>query len=189
MAEEWWREWQRLHPGWRFMTHRDPLNAEDWPMTAPHWRKVSCGAQLADLVRLEALHQWGGFYVDMDMQPFRSLEPLTTAHLVAAWEDEKVIPNAFLGARPGHAVIRQAITDAIKVMKRSVWDAGPGVTTRLLAGRPDTLLLPPASIYRVHYRDPDRDDAMTALPPAPWEFMRHHYFGSWLPPERRRVPE
>lgn len=188
IAEQWWDEWGRLHPGWRMLTHRDPLDPAEWPLTAPHWRKVSCGAQLADLVRLEALYRWGGFYIDMDMQPFRSLEPLTGATVVAAWEDERCVPNAFMAARPQHDLIRSAITAAVAAMRKGVWDAGPGVTTRLFPGRPDVLLLPPGSVYRVHYRDPDRDDAMTALPAAPWEFMRHHYFGSWLPPERQRVP-
>ena len=64
VAEQWWSRFGDLHPGWRRMTHRDPLDPADWPITSPHWDKVDSGAQLADLVRLEALYRWGGFYVD-----------------------------------------------------------------------------------------------------------------------------
>ena len=187
-AEAWWEAWGRLHPTWRLLTHRDPLDPADWPLTAPHWRNVKAGAQLADLIRLEALLRFGGVYVDMDMQPFRSLDPLLSAQVFAAWEDERCIPNAVLGARPDHPLIAEALKRAIVAGRRSVWAGGPGVTTKLFAGHPDVLLLPPAAFYRVHYRDPDRDTAMLELPPAPWEFARHHYWGSWLPEDRRKVP-
>jgi hypothetical protein len=189
-AEAWWQKWQDLHPGWRFLTHRDPLDPAQWPLTSRHWGKVKAGAQLADLVRLEALYRWGGVYVDQDMEPYRSLEPLLGAEVFAAWEDERCIPNAVMGARPGHPLVRKMIGLAIQRMRKSVWEGGPGVTTEVLKmPREGVLVLPPATFYRVHYRDPDRDDAMVNLPPAPWEFARHHYWGSWLPPERRKVPQ
>jgi hypothetical protein len=138
-------------------------------------------------VRLEALLRWGGVYVDQDMEPFRSLEPLLSAQVFAAWEDEQVVPNAVIGARPGHPLISEMLTLALRSMKRSVWDAGPGATTKVLTGRTDVLLLPPSAFYAVHYRDPERDRKMSA-PASPWEFARHHYWGSWLPEERRKVP-
>ncbi len=55
VAEDWWRRLGELHPGWRMLTHRDPLDPADWPLTSPVWPRVRAGAQLADLVRLEAL--------------------------------------------------------------------------------------------------------------------------------------
>lgn len=187
VAEDWWAEFGKLHPGWRLMTHRDPLDPAEWPLTSPHWGKVKVGAQLADLVRLEALLRWGGFYVDADVQPFRSLAPLASAEVVAAWEDERVVPNAVLGARPDHPAIRECLELAIARMVRGVWAAGPGVTTEVLTRRDDVLLLPPGSFYAVSYQDPQRDLRMQSKP-APWEYVRHHYWGSWLPEERRRVP-
>ena len=188
VAEEWWARFGKLHPGWRLLTHREPLDSAEWPLTSRYWPRASCGAQLADIVRLEALIRFGGFYVDQDVEPFRSLDPLLGATVVAAWEDERTVPNAVLGARPDHPLIRQALDLAIRQMRRSVWDAGPGVTTRLFPGHPDVLLLPPGAFYDVHYQDPERDTKM-GLPPSPWTFARHHYWGSWLPPERRRVPD
>jgi hypothetical protein len=189
VVEDWWERFGKLHPTWRLMTWRDPLDPADFPMTSGAWGRVKCGAQLADLARLEVLFRYGGVYVDSDMEPFRPLDALLWSHHFAAWEDERTIPNALIGARAGSSLIESALKLALRTMRRSVWEAGPGVTTKLFADRTDVLLLPPGAVYRVHYNDPARDDLMTSLPPAPWEFMRHHYFGSWLPPERRRVPE
>lgn len=188
-AEEWWRRLGELHPGWRLLTHRDPLDPAEWPLTAPSWPRAKAGAQLADMVRLEALLRFGGFYLDADMEPFRSLEPLTASPLVAAWEDERCIPNAFLGAVPDHPAIRRCLELTIaRLPGGDIWAAGPGVTTEVLAAEPEALLLPPGSVYPVHYRDPERDRLMAEHRPAPWTFALHHYWGSWLPEGHRRVP-
>jgi mannosyltransferase OCH1-like enzyme len=187
IAEVWWKEFGRLHPGWRLMTHRDPLDPAAWPITSPHWAQAANGAQLADLVRLEALFKWGGIYVDQDVQPFRSFTPFLPLQAFAAWEDDAVIPNAIMGARAAHPAILECLHECIKRLRQGVWAAGPGVTTRVLQRHPDVMLFPPHMFYAVHYKDPERDVKMFQ-PPSPWEYARHHYWGSWLPEERRRVP-
>lgn len=184
-VERYWDRWQELHPGWRMLTHRDPLPPEEWPLTSAMWPKAKAGAQLADLIRLEAVYRWGGFYVDSDMEPFRSLEPLTQHTLVAAWEDSRCIPNAFLGAVPDHPAIAKCLALCLeRVPRGDIWRAGPGVTTEVLRADETALLLPPESVYPVHYRDPDRDRLMADFRPGdhPWTFMLHRYHGSWLRP-------
>jgi hypothetical protein len=193
VAERWWREFGELHPDWTLMTHRDPLSHADWPKTVHHWKRVANGAQLADLVRLEALLRWGGIYVDQDVQPVRPLDPLLSLEAFAAWEDDRVIPNAIMGARPDHPAIALCLELAIKRMGRGTWEAGPGVTTEVFRDRTDVLVLPPATFYPVHYRDPERDAKFHDLQlgesqPSPWTFAVHHYWGSWLEESRRRVP-
>lgn len=188
-VERFWQRWQSLHPGWRFMDHRDPLDPAAWPMTGHLWEKAKAPAQKADLIRLEALIRWGGFYVDSDIEPFRSLEPLVSSGLVAAWEDHRCIPNAFLGATPSHDAIHEVLRLCLERLERgTIWDAGPGATTDILKAHPEALVLPPAAMYGVHYRDPDRDRAMRefSASPPPWAFGLHLYAGSWLEPARRR---
>lgn len=180
--EAWWEALQALHPAWRFMTHRDPLDPAEWPETSRAWKLCRDGASLADLVRLEALAKWGGIYLDSDVQPFRSFEPLQPLQGFAAWEDEKVVPNAIMGFRKGHPAVQACLKLALREVRRSTWAAGPGVTTKVLVGRDDVLLLPPGSFYPVDYRDPARTTKMRE-PQPPWTFALHHYAGSWLQKE------
>jgi hypothetical protein len=190
-AEQWWAEFGRLHPDWTLLTHRDPLREVEWPKTSRYWSGVRNGAQLADLVRLEALLHWGGVYVDQDMQPFRSLEPLLNVEAFAAWEDERCVPNAVLGARPDHPAIRKCLELCIRRQNKGTWAAGAGVTTEVLPGRADVLLLPPESFYPVSYQDPDRDRLMREFDPRrhPWTFALHHYWFSWADDaSKRSVP-
>jgi hypothetical protein len=182
-VERWWAAWRKLHPGWELMDHRDPLEPAAWPETSDLWPQCRNGAELADLVRLEALWRWGGIYVDSDVEPWRSLEPLLPLGAFAAWEDERVVPNAVMGAVPQHPAIGRCLELARQRVARPTWDRGPGITTEVLVGRDDVLLLPPGSFYPVHYRDPERA-ALMASPATrqrnPWAFGLHHYAGSWL---------
>jgi hypothetical protein len=178
-VEGYWKRFAALHPGWSLMTHRDPLNALDWPLTAPGWDQCTSGAQLAGLIRLEALYRWGGIYVDSDCEPYRSLEPLLGAHLFAGWEDRNTVPDAVIGAEPEHPLIRDMITLALKELKYGAWRSGPGVTTALLPNRPDVLLLPPGAFYPYHYRDKEERGNVSKVA-TPWAFMAHHWAGSWL---------
>lgn len=184
-AEEWWSEFEMLHPGWTLMTHRDPLDPADWPLTAPHWAKAENGAQFADLIRLEALLKWGGVYVDQDVQPFRSFEPLIHLYAFAAWENERCIPNAVLGAVQGHPAVRACLQTMLDRIPGPTWQAGPKVFTEILPDRDDVLLLPPGSFYAVDYRAADKDRQLAGFNPKhhPWAFCLHWYAGSWLEKE------
>lgn len=178
-VEGYWKRFQALNPGWEYLTHRDPLKASEWPLSSPGWGSCTSGAQLAGLVRLEALYRWGGVYVDSDCEPYRSLEPLLGARAFAAWEDERTVPDAVIGAEPEHPVILACLKLALERVTKGAWESGPGVTTELLPGRSDVLLLPPGSFYPYHWANKNlrRDPHWKRLP---WVFMAHHWAGSWL---------
>ena len=180
-AEEYWLKWMDLHPGWRVLTHQDPLRPEDWPKTSPVWKYVEAGAQLADLIRLEALERWGGVYVDQDVEPYRSLDPLLGVEMFAAWEDPVSVPNAVVGARPHHPAVSRCLDTAIRRVRqrKGIWQAGPGVFTDILPGRDDVLLLPPGTFYPYHYNQKERATA-DHRKEQPWAFAAHHWWGSWL---------
>jgi hypothetical protein len=192
-AERYWRELGKLHPGWTLKTWRDPLPASEFPESAAVWDRCDSGASLSDLVRLEALLRFGGVFVDWDCRPLRSFEPLLALDAFAAFEDAKVVPNAVLGAKPYHVAIRECLDRALRAVvdRRGTWSGGPGVTTAVLPGRADVLVLPSEAFYPVDYRDPDRERKMAAFDSSahPASFVLHEYWGSWLEPERRRVPE
>jgi hypothetical protein len=102
----------------------------------------------------------------------------------AAWEDRDHIPNAVLGAKPGHPAIGELVKRAVEMMPCDTWDIGVGLTTEVLSSRDDVLLLPPGSFYPYHYRQKWR----TGTPPRaelvknnPWALCAHHWAASWKP--------
>lgn len=75
-VEQWWAKFAEIHPGWEMRTYREPIDPSEWPLTGFLFDRCANGAQKAGLIRLEALFTFGGVYVDSDVEPFRSLEPL-----------------------------------------------------------------------------------------------------------------
>lgn len=184
-VEDFWKTACDLHPDWETVTYRDPIDPDLFPITSPLWNRCQNGAQLAGLVRLEALLD-GGIYIDSDVELYRRLDPLTACSAFAAWEDPNTVPDAVLGAEPGHAAIRACLALALeRILTDSTdwrtgngaWSTGPGVTTTILPGRADVLLLPPGAFYPVHYSEKDRLDAYV---PEPWCFGMHRWHASWL---------
>lgn len=179
-TEAWWAASCELHPDWEHVTWRDPLNPAEFPLTSPHWRRCRKGAQLAGLVRLEALWRHGGVYLDSDYELWRSLEPLRGATIVVGHEDPGVIPDAFIAAEAGHPLIREAIDLAIDRIPGGPWASGPGVTTTLFAAHPDVLVLPPQALYPYHYSVKADVDVGRVRAENPWAFGAHHWRASWL---------
>lgn len=188
-VEHWWTHFQQLHPGWEFRTHREPLDPQDWPLTGDLWDRCQNGAQKAGLIRLEALVTHGGVYVDSDVEPVASLEPLLQLAAFAGWEDETTVPDAVLGAEPHHPAFELALEKARAVVQGGgdAWQSGPGVTTEVLPRRLDVLLLPPGAFYPHHYLQKHSSAAKKGQ--GPWVFARHHWAGSWLSPAQRRSIE
>jgi hypothetical protein len=179
-VETWWAKFGELHPGWDLRTYREPIDAADWPLTGDLFARCANGAQKAGLIRLECLFRDGGIYVDSDVEPFRSLEPLLDVEAFAAWEDETTVPDAVLGARAGHPAWREMIAKARISIEGGgdAWLSGPGVTTSTLPGRSDVLVLPPGSFYPYHYLAKAERDELTPES-QPWAFAAHHWHHSW----------
>jgi len=182
VAERYWAKFKELHPRWVLKTWRDPIDPREFPLTSPKWGQAESGAQLADLVRLEAVLNYGGVYVDEDVQPFRALDPLLQVTAFAAWEDARVVPNAVFGATPWHPAMQEWMNAMLAKVPGPTWDASVGTMTAILPGRSDVLLLPPEAFYPVHYKDPERASKMSTFDSAkhPATFVMHRYAGSWL---------
>lgn len=187
-VEAFWAKAIALHPHWRHDTYRDPIDPAPFPLTSPHWERCRSGAQLAGLVRLEALWHGGGIWLDSDIDPYRPLDPLLHCKAFAAWEDAITVPDAVIGAEPHHPAIATCIDMALERLCSSstdwrtgngAWATGPGVTTTIFPGRGDVLLLPPGSFYPVHYSTKAGAD-WAAAAADPWVFGVHRWHASWL---------
>lgn len=178
VVEDAWAHACHLHAGWTHRTYRDPIDPADFPLTRGAWSRCTSGAQLAGLVRLEALLAHGGIYLDSDYELYRRLDSLLTLDAFAAWEDRNTIPDAVIGARPDHPAIRYALELAVSRVHLGAWQSGPGATTEAFRNRSDVLLFPPASFYPYHYSQKERRHERFS--DDPWCFGAHHWAGSWV---------
>lgn len=185
-VEGFWDRAAELHKGWEMVTYRDPISPEFFPITSPYWDRCQSGAQLAGLVRLEALWDRGGLWLDSDCEVYRAFTPLMDCKAFAGWEDTNTVPDAVMGAEQHHPAIKDCLNLAIERIQsdsedwttgRGAWSTGPGVTTTIFPGRGDVLLLPPQSFFAVHYSEKEK---LATHQPGPYEFCSHRWAGSWL---------
>lgn len=180
-VEKFWDDACALHPGWDYVTLRDPVNRADFPLTSRLWDRCESGAQMADLIRAEELLHRGGIYLDSDVEVYRSFEPLTGLDGFAGWDCVDYIPNAVMGFTAGHPAIERVVELAVERHHLGTWPAGVGVTTEVFRARNDMALLPPGSLYPIFWRDAHKGRANWAKVPIqqPWAYCAHHAHHSW----------
>jgi hypothetical protein len=110
-------KWKTLMPNWQIIlwTNED-LIEEKFPLNfLDLLNKVNSGAQKADILRYFIVEKYGGFYIDADIIPNKSLEPIIKQHyntsLVICHDIEltwEYIINAFFAAVPNHPVLKRA---------------------------------------------------------------------------------
>ena len=165
LFETWWRGFQELHPGWEFVTIRD---AEEPDFITSELEAIYHDADTyagrSDVLRLLVLHQLGGVYVDTDVMPLRSFEPLLAESTpFAAQRSKKSFESAVIGCPAEHP----AMTLALFILPKWYWAhqghaasvrTGPAFLSHAWFGRPDVRHLPPRTFYPYNgFGAPKRD--------------------------------
>lgn len=108
-------EWRRLNPDWlaHVWTEKNIpiLRHSDLYRRAQDLVPKDAVYQLqSDIIRLELLYDFGGFYADTDTRPLRPLREALEGHEVfAAAEDRNWVGNTYLGSTPGHPIFADLI--------------------------------------------------------------------------------
>lgn len=151
-AERFWEAWRTLLPGWQHVTWTEasvglwPLENQELYQGAERLTSGNVWQLRSDLVRYEILWRHAGVYVDCDMEPLRSIEPLLPGvSCFAGWEEQgKWVNNAILGATRHHPFIRRLIAGArasvtANAKKRPNHSTGPRFVTQIYRQHPDEL--------------------------------------------------
>jgi hypothetical protein len=121
------QKWKSLHPEWEYRLWTDSdledlkLDLMDLIEQSPNF------AEKSDMIRCELLDRFGGVYLDVDMDPFQSLEELhmkynfyaglENPHKIASTDNQVWLGISIMGASPGHPVIKRW-----KELIRARWD-------------------------------------------------------------------
>lgn len=64
-------------------------------------------AFVSDVARLKALYQFGGFYLDTDVEVLRSFDELTDNQCILGFEEANYIATSFMGCDKEHPLIKE----------------------------------------------------------------------------------
>lgn len=167
---------RELHPTWEIKVWQDPVDSANFKLRDYH-EKINSGAQLADLIRLDAVYLHGGIYLDSDVFLQRDLSPLLDQDNFFCSEDGQNLTNAVFAATPRHALISELIEDLLD--NEPDWHDPPNITTgpvffsRILKWQNNVTLLPRETFYPYNWDE----DPVT---PPDTCYGIHEWAGSWV---------
>lgn len=174
--------WLRLHPGWDYKLWN--LQNIDFELRRPELLKQAGSyAQLADILRLEVVYQYGGVYIDTDFECCRSIEPLLeNVELFFCSEDGATITQSIFGANQTHPLVLRLLRNIPSIIgkEQANLETGPIFITRNLLnhGFSDGLTLFPRSTF-FPYNWSELHRANELFPEA---YAIHRYAASWVRP-------
>ena len=137
--------WRAMHPSFSYIRFskagaRRFLIEKGLPEALAAFDRAAEPAMQADIFRLAYLFHEGGYYIDADdrcIAPISTLDP-GDRDLILYQEDFGTVGNNFIGVRPQHPVMENALASAVTAVNRGdadiVWLAtGPALLTRSLA--------------------------------------------------------
>lgn len=64
-------------------------------------------AFVSDVARIEALYQYGGIYMDTDVEVLKSFSPLLDARCILGMEEKEYVATSFMAFEKGHPLVKQ----------------------------------------------------------------------------------
>ena len=105
------KSWSKHLPGYKLME----WNEDNFDLASCRYVKEAYEARkfafVSDYVRLHALYQYGGIYMDTDVEVLRPLDPLLRHQAFTGFEDERFLQSGTMGAEPNHPWIKKLLED------------------------------------------------------------------------------
>lgn len=165
--EEWWNDFKRLHPDYEFITLRDYSLVKPPVELLPLIDNVKTCAGLADIMRIVAMYELGGIYVDTDVMPLKNFDPLLEDDKpFLAKRSSKSFETAIIGSPPKHPAFKKVIDNFPDYFWKNVDKAasvqtGPAYVSSILFGREDIRHLPIKTFYPYNgFMAPKREEKM-----------------------------
>jgi mannosyltransferase OCH1-like enzyme len=166
--ETWWQQFQAMHPDYEFVTLRDWCSLDVSETLLDVLKNVDTYAGQSDVVRLLALYQIGGIYIDTDVKPLKSFDYIIESdnRPFLGRRSGVSFESAVMGSPQGHIAFKEVLdrlplwVEAHKDRKASV-QTGPAFISSVLFGRSDVRHFPPSAFYPYNgFGAPKRDEKL-----------------------------
>ena len=186
-----WESSKKYNPDFEHITHYDD---GEYPFVKDYLSLCKAGALKADLIRLDILYQYGGIYIDSDIEVKRSFNSLIDNDFFIT--EELIICNAVIGSEPGNKIIMEMIELSKSVLENNLLDDnhlicevengvgigyafGTWVPIRVMKNHKDATILPKKSFYFYDWTQKDKIKFGDMSNFSDEVYGQHHAAGSW----------
>ena len=164
---------KRLHPDWEIKLWKDPLDPAGFRL-AHLWQSTTSQEHLSDLIRLEVVHRYGGFYINNNFDFHKSLEPFRSNSFVICSEDGEVLTNAFFGATRSNPILELLISQLQKLADLPSdttprLSTGPAFLARLLHWKSEITVVPRELFYPYLWNEQPIRPSVAGIATHLWE--------------------
>lgn len=169
LFEIWWEEFKTIHPNYDFITFNGINDLEISDEIQKIINKTTTCAGVSDIIRLLALYQYGGIYIDTDVMPIKSFNTILNKNDVDPFlgkRSSKSFETAIIGSPKNHPAIRDVIDNLSEYWhlhkdKTASVQTGPAFVSSILFGRNDIQHLPISTFYPYNgFGAPKRDEKL-----------------------------
>jgi mannosyltransferase OCH1-like enzyme len=183
--------WEKYLPEYQIMRwDENNFDVNSVPYTKESYQ-LKKYAFVSDYVRYKVLYDFGGIYMDTDVEVLKNLDEFLENEAFTGFEDEQMVaPGLILGSVQGNSLIK----DMVEIYQYSHFvnldntlnlKTGPQILTELLLNRglekkDEYQKISGLSIYPKEYFCP-KSWITLKLDITPNTFTIHHYEGTWIP--------
>lgn len=100
--------WEKIMPDFEIRIHNEKNTEFNTPLLQYLYEKKSW-AFISDYIRLRALFEHGGIYLDIDMEAVKPFDPLLKHHLFLGYESKGRLNSSVLGSNPSEAFLKHCM--------------------------------------------------------------------------------
>lgn len=192
-ARECIATWEKYNPDYQFILWNEDnfdIMSNQYVREAYQCKKY---AFVTDYVRLKALYDYGGIYMDTDVEVKRPLDDLLSYPAFSGFESEKYIPTGTMGSEPKNKWVKALLDDYED--RHFVLPTGEmDLTTNVERITAITQGLYPIKLNNTYQEYADmvllpfdylcaKNCADGKIKETKNTYTIHHFAGSWLPPK------
>jgi FkbM family methyltransferase len=148
-AEDNWKKFQDVHPGWEFHTWHQGISTSSSPIVAATRSISRADCTEPGALGWQALLEHGGIVVNDRCRPIKSLDPLLANPCFVGTQDGQMLSDDIIGAVPRHPAIESCVKTVLARRgtlpspSSGMRQASADFLTLELAQRDDVLIVPP----------------------------------------------
>jgi mannosyltransferase OCH1-like enzyme len=165
MVSDAWNLSKKNNSDWNHITHNEN-NLKNFTISQKCLEYSNIYSYKSDLMRLESLYLWGGFYIDTDVFVIKSFNDLIDYdNIVVGEEDKNIICSAVIGAPPKNKEILSTLNEMVYLIDQEYKKTGsiaynheseyfaPTLLTKRWINNSDINVLNTEYFYPIHWRD------------------------------------
>ena len=165
--------WKRYLPDYELMEwNENNFNIDKLQYTKEAY-EAGKYAFVSDVARIEALYQYGGFYMDTDVEVLKSFTPLLDSRCVLGMEEKEYVATSFMAFEKGHPLVKQFL-DLYKNL--TFLDEKGQIITGTNVAKLTNMLIEKGLVQENHYQE--LEDGIKIYPKeffSPYDYINCYY--------------